>query len=144
METKPAKMRLSKTWDADGNVLTIAFMNVNVDGNVIGPAADPIVFDRRLAITEMRDQAERHGWEQKHGDCAAIPRDTKSGKSATVAEKRQAVLESCERFGSGATSWTLKGGGPVNADSLLAKLAAMGYDVSKVSKAPVDVTAKYE
>lgn len=140
---KAVRMRLSKDWDESGNVMTISFAWFDVDSQNLGIAADPITFDRRKANTAMRDQAERHGWEQKHGDAAAIQSDKKSGKSATVAEKRQAILESVERFENPATdSWNVKAArGPVDANSLLAKLAALGYDVSKVAKPAVDVTA---
>lgn len=138
METetkKIVKMRLRKTWDESGNVMSIAFDGVDIDGDFVAPMAEPIRFDRTKATAEMRDQAERHGWEQKHGDCAAIPKDTKSGKSATVTEKRDAVLESCERFEQGATSWTAKGGPriltPEQKRALLDKLAAeLGVTIS--------------
>jgi hypothetical protein len=139
-ERKIVKMRLGKDWTENGNILTTRFLGVDIDGEYVRDLADPIVFDRRKATAEMRDQAERHGWEQKHGDCAAIPKDTKSGKSATVEEKRAAVLASCERFEGGATAWTLKGGGGMSEDALIAKLMSLGYDVSKKSAPPVDVT----
>lgn len=102
------KMRLKKTWD--GDIQTIAFLNVDLDGNVLGEAAPPVTFDRRLATPAMRDHAERHGWDQKHGDCAAIVWDKKSGKSATVEEKRAAVLASVERFQSATNDWTMRAG----------------------------------
>lgn len=106
-ETKVARMTLGKTWS--GTVLTIAFQNRDADGKVIGEAAPPLVFDMAKASAECRARAERHGWEQRLGDRAAISKDTKTGKSATVEEKRSAVAELVDYYQTGAESWELKG-----------------------------------
>lgn len=129
MKVPFTKLRLKKAWSEDGFILTTQFLTVDVDGEVLGNAAEPVTFDRRKASSAMRDRAEQHGWEQKHGDCAAIQKDLKSGKSATVADKRSAVLESCERFETGTDSWTVKGRvvrelTPEEKRALLDKLAA--------------------
>ncbi len=41
----------------------------------------------------MQYEAQVHGLKQKLVDAAALPRDTKTGRSATVADKKAAVLE---------------------------------------------------
>jgi hypothetical protein len=129
------KTRLDKTWAEDGNIMTAAFIGYDVDSKRIGkvPGVAEIRFDRRLASAENRDHAERHGWEQKIGDAAAIQRDTKSGKSASLEDKLSAMAEVAERLQLADGGWDAKGTrGAQSAETLLAKLAAMGVDVSSV------------
>lgn len=140
-ERKVVRIRLDKTWT--GDTLTLTFMGYDIEGKRVGPVAgvEPIVTDFSHMSAENNKRAWQHGLEQKTGDAAAILKDKKSGRSASVAEKRSAIVEVAERLAKPDGDWNLKGGrGPVDSDSLLAKLTALGYDVSKVSKAPVDVT----
>ena len=60
---------------------------------------------------EMRAEALAHGLKQKVGDAAAIPRDTKTGRSATVDEKYAAAWEVYDRVKSGAWNAEREGGG---------------------------------
>lgn len=126
-DTKVVRVRLAKVWTDEGNIVTLTFIGYNVDGKPIGPAAniEPVVFDRRDASEANRDQAERHGWEQKLGDAAALSRETKSGKSASLDEKRTAIAETAERLSQVGAPWNAVGGRqPVDEEALLAQLLA--------------------
>jgi len=59
---------------------------------------------RELSADIIRE-ATLHGLKQKLMDCAAIQRDTATGKSATVADKFEAVLECAERLLSVDGTW---------------------------------------
>ena len=87
-------------------------------------------FDITLASQTCREQAERHGWEQRIRDSAAMSRDTATGKSASPVDKFNAMAELIEHYESGATEWRLSGGGQVASGGLLLK-ALMRYQPSK-------------
>ena len=59
------------------------------------------------------DRAVIHGLTQKVSDAAAIPRDTKTGKSAQPLDKLAAMRKVVEHFASGSENWNLarEGGG---------------------------------
>jgi hypothetical protein len=67
-----------------------------------------------------------NGYKQKIADAAALARDTKTGQSATFAEKRAAMQEVVDRLARG--EWNaLVGGKPrlVDVDALVAVIAAL-------------------
>lgn len=139
------RMTLKKTWNEA--VLTVTFEARDAEGKVTGVAAEPLLFDRNKVAVGLRgsdalpSDAEKHGWEQRIGDKAAMSKDTKTGKPATVESKRDAMKALIDYYESGAAEWNLRGGrAPETAETLIAKLMAMGYDVSKKSGEPVDVT----
>lgn len=140
-----ARVRLDKSWSDDGSTMTAAFVGYDDEGTRLGPVngVEPVVFNRTEMSPDNIEAAFRHGIEQKIGDAAALSRDTKSGKSASLADKRAEMIAVAERIASPAGEWNAKGGrGPVSVESLIAKLAAMGYDVSKKNGPAVDVTPK--
>lgn len=63
---------------------------------------------------EILAMAALHGLKQKLGDAAAISRSPATGKSATVADKREAVVEVYERLLRGEWNKTNRGGGSGN------------------------------
>jgi hypothetical protein len=63
-----------------GSVITWKYL----DGSVLE-------FDADKCNEEIKFQAMMHGFKQKHGDASAMSRDPKTGKSASLAEKRDAM-----------------------------------------------------
>ena len=72
---------------------------------------------------EILAMAALHGLKQKLGDAAAISRNTSTGKSATVADKREAVVEVYERLLRG--EWNKANRGGVAGNLLLQALTRM-------------------
>lgn len=69
-------------------------------------------------------RAMYHGYEQKVRDAAAIPRDTKTGASATPKEKYEAMLEVVQNLHDGI--WNAKGGASAKALNRGALFQAIG------------------
>lgn len=118
------------SWDETGNIMTAA---------VVG-CEDVILFDRRKASVAMRARAERHGWEQRLRDRAAIGRETKDGTPAAPAEKHAAIKAIAAHYETGGDQWRLTGERkPVDTDALLNALCALNPGLSKDAlKAMVD------
>ena len=74
------------------------------------PVLDELKFDPQLCDESVRKFAEWHGWEQRLRDAAAKPRDEKTGKSASPAEKFAAIRKLAEHYLSGAKEWNLRTG----------------------------------
>ena len=87
-------------------------------------------FDITQASRECREQAERHGWEQRIRDAAAMSRDTATGQSASPEDKFNAMCELIDHYESGAVEWRLAGGGGQSQGGLLLK-ALMRYQPEK-------------
>lgn len=68
---------------------------------------------------EILSQALMHGLKQKLVDAAAIPRNTDTGASATVADKKAAVVEVLTRLQSGEWNKTREGGDGTGKGSIL-------------------------
>lgn len=121
MSKTNGKVRINKKWT--GDVLTLTFMGYDADGKKVPlPGFDPITFDRTAASESNRDHAERHGWEQKLGDVAAMSRDNKTGESASPVEKHAAVMAEAVRLANAAEPWNRQGREPIDEDALLAQL----------------------
>ncbi len=136
------RVRIRKTWA--GSVMTLAFIGYDVEGKEIGSVGDPLTFDRAKLNAANVERAIEHGCEQKIGDAAALARDPKQPLAEFIAQKRVEMADVIERLESAEGAWNVTAArGPVDAKSLLAKLAALGYDVGQV-KAPVDITPKAE
>lgn len=73
--------------------------------------AGTIVLDMAKLSDKIARRAAIHGMIQRVSDAAAIPRDTKTGKSATPQEKFDAMAELVEHYISGTTEWNRKGAG---------------------------------
>ena len=94
-------------------------------------------------LSENGKYALAHGVKQKVSDKAAFPRDTTSGRSATPAEKYDAMREVAERLDGGG-AWNLHGGGsstpPLDRASLFAALGLASAEYAartgKVAKGP--------
>lgn len=73
----------------------------------------PVVFDATRAHADNRAYAEMHGWQQRIGDAAAIPREQPDGTVITVTEamRREAILELVNHYESGAARWALREAG---------------------------------
>lgn len=68
--------------------------------------AGTLDFDPTKAAQSNRLHAEIHGWIQRISDAAALSRDTKTGQSATPAEKLEAMRALVEYYETGATDWS--------------------------------------
>ena len=100
-----------------------------IDGSLVlnfSNGARVTVDPRELSMDIIRE-ATLHGLKQKLMDCAAIPRDSVTGKSATVADKFEAVLECAERLLSEDGTWnkTRESTGGANNKGGLLPLAVM-------------------
>lgn len=77
---------------------------------VAGAAPDggarSFTFDTRLVSDEVRAYAVLHGFKQRISDMAAIPRDIKTGHSATPFEKYTAMVELASYYEAGAVEWS--------------------------------------
>lgn len=69
--------------------------------------AGKFTFNPLRVHANNRQHAELHGWIQRITDGAAIPRNTKTGASATPQEKMEAMKELAEHYMSGADQWRL-------------------------------------
>lgn len=73
---------------------------------VRGSDEPPLVLDLSKVSDANRLRAEYHGFTQRVSDAAAMARDTKTGKSATPAQKRMAMARLVEHLNSGAVEWS--------------------------------------
>lgn len=97
MQTKPkSNSVITHVWNMEAG--TIRF-NVKEAGKVT------------LDITKIHadnvTRAAYHGFTQRVSDGAAIPRDTKTGLSATPQEKLEAITAICNHYMSGSADWRL-------------------------------------
>lgn len=81
----------------------------------------------------VRAEAMGYGFEVALTRMAAIGKDTKTGKSATAEEKRDAIAGRADHFATGTESWTMAsvGGGGLSADTralIEALVAAFSLD----------------
>lgn len=67
--------------------------------------AESVVFDSTLVSSENRDYAMMHGFLQRIGDNAAIPRN---GGTVTEIMRREAVLEMVMHLESGTKDWNMR------------------------------------
>lgn len=72
---------------------------------------DKITLHSRQLTEEIRAQALLHGLKQKLVDAAAISRDPETGRSATLADKKAAVMEVFDRILAGQWNKGREGGG---------------------------------
>jgi hypothetical protein len=96
--------------------------------------AGPEAYDR---LTANGKNAIGHGMVQKLMDRAAIGRDQKTGKSATPAEKFEAIKALADHLANGG-EWRMKGGGPRPLDRTalyLAVAVVRGVAAAKVESA---------
>lgn len=73
--------------------------------NVLG--VGQLTFDRTKASAATKDAAEINGWVQRLSDMAALPRDQKTGASATPQEKYDAIARGIAHYESGTDQWRL-------------------------------------
>lgn len=104
---------MSKKIKTDAKRETVVKITLTDNGNVIGTFADgtpaQILCNVKDLAEDIRAQALFHGLKQKLVDSAALSRDPKTGKSATPAEKRDAVMQTAENLRSGV--WNTRGTG---------------------------------
>ena len=103
-----------------GSVLTLTFSN----GAVITLDADDPVYDK------VRKQALMHGFKQKLVDAGAMARNLETGRSATVADKYEAVREVFMRLVDGAWNKPKTEGG--GSGTLLARARAVLYPLRDI------------
>jgi hypothetical protein len=84
---------------------------------------------------EISALAMAHGIVQKISDAAAIPRDTKTGRSATAGEKRAAMLVVRDRLVAG--EWNARAKGETVSDSVL------GQAIATVKGRPITAVAEW-
>ena len=100
--------------------------------NVLG--AGSITLDLNKTTEDTRQAALYNGFKQAGGDKAAIPRDPKTGASATPGEKFARVKAWVENLNAGG-AWELKAAArsALNRDALFeAVAAAKGFSLNKV------------
>lgn len=83
----PAPLKSGITTDIYGGVVTRTFSN-----------GLEIVVDYDKLTPDIQRQCGIHGLNQKLGDAAAIPRNTDTGRSATLTEKYEAIKEVADRI----------------------------------------------
>ena len=88
------KSIISATWDEASNCITFGVAGI---GNMV------LDLDKAEATATV---AKYHGYEQKVRDAGAIPRDTKTGASATPQEKFDAMQAVVEQLHNG--EWNVK------------------------------------
>ena len=83
----------------------------SIEGSVVTVEvnAEPFAIDITTLAPELLNQAALHGLKQKLSDAAAISRDPETGRSATPADKADAVRVVWERITSGG-SWNQERG----------------------------------
>jgi len=87
-QTKPAPAVSAEITDSNGLMLTFA-------------GGDSLFVDPAMFSEAIRLRAMLHGFSAKLVDAAAISRNPDTGRSATVEDKRQAVLAVYERLAGG-------------------------------------------
>lgn len=88
------KSIISATWDQAAQVITFGVAGIGT-----------MVLDLQKALATS-EQAMYHGYEQKVRDAAAIPRDVKTGRSATPQEKYDAMQRVVDALHAG--TWNVK------------------------------------
>lgn len=126
---KIVRQRIVKTWNADGSECEFRYFDYDGEGKRQGATAgiEPVIFYRKEISAENFEEAFRHGVEQKIGDAAAL------GQKVPLAMRRAEMEEVALRISKADGAWNLKGKA-ATPESMLAKLAAMGYDVSGVKE----------
>ena len=85
----------------DAQALTVRF-------DIVGLA--PVMIDANQLTASLLNHAIVHGLKQKIGDAAAISRDPETGRSATLADKRAAMMRVVEQLMAGDWNRTREGG----------------------------------
>lgn len=91
----------------EGTCLTFTFAN----------GAPPLVIYAAELLDDIRTAACMHGLKQKIGDAAAMSRDPETGRSATLSDKRAAMVAVAERLRGGA--WNAERGEGTGAGGVL-------------------------
>lgn len=100
--------------DVNGDVMTLTFADgVKLD-------ITPVMFSPAIVA-----QATMHGLKQKLVDAAALSRNPDTGRSATVADKKAAVMEVFDRLMAGHWNKPREGAGSVKGGLLFAALCRM-------------------
>jgi hypothetical protein len=92
--TTPIAVPKAITADIFGHTLTLTFSN-----------GQTLELNAMLLAPHIRDNAVLHGLKQKLVDAAAFSRDPETGKSATIADKYNAVKEVFDRITSPEGTW---------------------------------------
>lgn len=91
-----------------------------------------ITIDTALLSREIISQALAHGLKQKIADAAAMPCNPDTGKSATAAEKIEAMRAVADRLLGGEWNATREGGGTTGGMLLRALVEHTGKDVDTI------------
>lgn len=68
----------------------------------------PLTFDAARTSAAVREHAIMHGFLQRLGDAAAIPKTEENGYTVTETMRREAVAELAAHYESGTESWNLR------------------------------------
>ena len=90
--------------------------------------SDPVILVDTDVTETIRAELEWHGGRQKIGDAGAISRNPATGKSATIADKRAAMVEVRDRLAAGLWNKVREGDGSGNASILLAAMIRLYSD----------------
>lgn len=123
MQTKPkSNSILTHVWDMEAGNITFRVKD-----------AGDVVLDMTKVHADNVTRAAYHGFTQRVSDGAAIPRDTKTGLSATPAEKMAAIKAICEHYMSGSADWrlvTAADGGRALTVEAIARVKGVDYDTA--------------
>ena len=104
-----------------------------------------VVFDASRAHADTMSAAMMHGFSQRIGDNAAIPKSADNNWTITEAMRREAVLELVTHYESGTEAWNIPGTGRKlvqNAVILqLATTAGISYEAMQAKLAAMDIAA---
>lgn len=99
--------------------------------------AGNIVFDMDKVSPVLIERAAMHGFEQRLRDRAAIGRDTKTGASASPADKFARIKSLADHYATDDATWEMRGEGGVRrkeADYIIEALAQVqGVDVETIT-----------
>lgn len=122
METKERKSIIGAEWDKAAQAITFT---------VAGAGQMQLMLAK--CGVEVIQTASYHGLEQKVRDAAAIPRDTKTGRSATPKEKFEAMAKVIESLHAGVWNVARQAQKALNRAALFQAIAAVRQrDASEV------------
>lgn len=116
------KSIIGAEWDRQAGVITFSVAGVGTMQLVLGKCG-----------TELAQTAAYHGYEQKVRDAAAIPRDTKTGRSATPQEKYDSMARVIEALHAGVWNVARQAQRALNRAALFQAIAQVrGFEASAV------------
>lgn len=114
---------------APGIRATIDATAGTVTWTFVGSDLPPVTVYADTLSSDIRDYAALHGLKQKIGDAAAMVRNPDTGRSATLADKRDAMVEILSRLVAG--EWNKRREGTATGGYLLRALCILKPEQSR-------------